>query len=300
MAACAAIGGAAMLAAPAASLADGSLALSVGSQQVAGLPITYTVTGTSPAPDPSGVSSYELDVIVRPASFGPCGPDSFDDPSEQNGNEGASIIGGQQTQLGASQSFTYRTTIPGNLQGRGLDTLTSPVGPYLVCGWIGYVGLGQPGLVSTSASFSLRAPRFTMKLSAPSRPRLGRKGTFAVRGTSEISAHMTVEVLPACFALRNTSAGVRCAGRPLRSCKATPAAEDNYIGENNDLGIQAVTLISKEIPRGAFNLTRRVTFGGGWIPARHMVCAWLGITNTDGDADSKVYLAASGVVTPTP
>jgi hypothetical protein len=111
---------------------------------------------------------------------------------------------------------------------------------------------------------------------------------------------VTVEVLPACFQLRNTPAGVRCAARPVRSCKATPEAESTYIGESNDLGIEAVTLISREIPRGGFNLKRTVTFGQGWIPARHMVCAWLTMTNSDGGSDSQAYLFKSATVTPTP
>jgi hypothetical protein len=111
---------------------------------------------------------------------------------------------------------------------------------------------------------------------------------------------VTLEVLPACFGLRQTAAGIRCASRPVRTCQATPEAESNYIEEHNDLGIEAARLISREIPRGAFNLERTVTFGGGWIPGRHMVCAWVSITNSDGDADSDVYLAKSATVTPSP
>ncbi len=291
-----------MLAAPASSLADGSLTLSVSADQVAaGLPVTYKATGTIPAADVGALNPAVLWVLVRPANLGPCGSDENLDPSETNGNNGASVIGGQMTQIeGPTQSFTYSSTIPGNLRGRGIDTLTSPLGPYLVCGWVDDSGQTLPPVATATASFTLRAPRFTMALSPPSHPRLHHRGTFAVRGTSEISAHVTVEVLPACFLLRNSPAGVRCAGRPLRSCKATPEAESNYIEENNDLGIQTVTLISREIPRGGFNLKRTVTFGQGWIPARHMVCAWIGMTNSDGDPNSQVYLAKSATVTPRP
>lgn len=88
--------------------------------------------------------------------------------------------------------------------------------------------------------------------------------------------------------------------RPLRSCKATPEAESTYIDENNDTGIQAVSLISREIRRGGFSLKRTITFGRGWIPARHIVCAWIGITNSDGDSGSDVYLAKSATVNPRP
>jgi hypothetical protein len=289
-----------MLAAPASSLADGSLTLSVGSDQVAGLPVTYKATGTIPAADVGALNPAVLWVLVRPANLGPCGSDENLDPSETNGNNGASVIGGQMTQIeGATQSFTYSSTIPGNHRGGGLDTLTSPLGPYVVCGWIDdQESLGP--VATAMASFSLRAPRFTMKLSPPSHPRLHHTGTFSVHGTAEIQAHVTVYVLPACFQLRNTPAGIRCAARPLRSCKATPEAETTYIDENNDLGIQAVSLISREIPRGGFNLKRTVTFGRGWIPARHMVCAWIGITNSAGDANSNVYLAKSAAVNPSP
>jgi hypothetical protein len=35
------------------------------------------------------------------------------------------------------------------------------------------------------------------------------------------------------------------------------------IGENNDLGTEAVTAMSREIQRGAFNLERTVTLGQG-------------------------------------
>jgi hypothetical protein len=287
-----------MRAAPASSLASGSLTLSVSSGQVAGLPVTYTVTGMSPGPDAAGLGFYELQVLIRPASLGPCGSNWYLDPSEQNGNNGESVIGGQATQLGASQSFVYSSRIPGNSHGRGLDTLTSPLRPYLVCGWIDDQSGVDGALATAVASFSLRAPRFTVKLSPPSRPRLHGKGTFSVHGTSEIPAHVTVYVLPACFQLRGTPAGIRCAARPLRSCKPTPEVESNYIGENNDVGIQAVSLISREIPRGGFNLNRTVTFGGGWIPATHMVCAWIGITNTEGDSDTDVYLVKSATVNP--
>ena len=296
---CGALGGTAILAAPASSFADGSLTLSVSSDQVAGLPVTYRATATIPASDVSAVNGAVLWVLVRPANLGPCGPDEDLDPSETNGNNGDSVIGGQMTELGASQSFAYSSTIPGNLQGRGVDTLTSHPGPYLVCGWIDDQQTLGP-VATAMASFSLRAPGFTMTVSPPSRPRLHHQGTFSVHGTAEIPAHVTVEVLPACIHLRGTPAGIRCAGRLLRDCKATPEAESNYIGENNDVGIQAVSLISTEIPRGGFNLKRTVTFGGGWIPARHMVCAWLSITNTDGDPDTNVYLAKSATVTPSP
>ena len=296
---CGVLGGAAMLAAPASSLAGGSLTLSVSSDQVAGLPVTYKATGTTPGLDAAGLGYYELQVLIRPASLGPCGSDEDLDPSEQNGNDGDSVIGGQATLLAANQSFAYSPTIPGNLHGRGIDTLTSPLGPYLVCGWIDdQEALGA--VVTAIASFSLRAPRFTMKLSPPSHPRLGHKGTFSLDGTAEAPAHVTVEALPACFRLRRTAAGIRCAGRPLSSCKATPEAESNYIEHNNDVGIQAVSLISREIPRGSFTLKRTVTFGRGWIAAAHMVCAWLGTTNSDGDSDSDVYLAKSATVSPRP
>jgi hypothetical protein len=201
---------------------------------------------------------------------------------------------------GPTQSFTYSSTIPGNLRGRGIDTLTAPLGPYLVCGWVDDSGQTLPPVATATASFTLRAPRFTMALSTPSHARLRHRGTFTVHGTSEISAHMSVEVLPACFQLRQTHAGIRCAARPVHNCKATPKAESNYIEENNDLGIQAVTLISREIPHGGFNLKRTVTFGHGWIPARHMVCAWIGVTNSHGDPDSQVYLGKSASVTPRP
>jgi hypothetical protein len=200
---------------------------------------------------------------------------------------------------GQSQSFTYSSTIPANLRGRGIDTLTSPPGPYLVCGWVDDDQSMAP-VATAVTSFSLRAPRFTMAVSPPSRPRLHEQGTFSVHGTAEISAHVTLEVLPACFALRRTHAGIRCAGRPVRSCKATPEAESTYFDDNNDLGIQAVCLISREIPRGGFSLKRTVTFGHGWIPARHMVCAWLSVTNSDGNSDSQAYLVTSATVSPSP
>jgi hypothetical protein len=294
--------GAAMLAAPASSLADGSLTLSVSADQVAaGRPVTYKATGTIPAADVGALNPAELLVLVRPANLGPCGSDEDLDPSETNGNNGASTIGGQMTQIdGPTQSFTYSSTIAGNLRGRGIDTLTAPRGRYLVCGWVDDSGQTLPPVATATASFTLRAPRFTMTVTPPGRPRLRHQNTFSVHGTSEIGAHLTTEVLPACFQLRQTHAGIRCAARPVHNCKATPEAESTYIGENNDVGIQAVTLISREIPRGGFNLKRTVTFGHGWIPARHMVCAWIGITNSDGDPDSNVYLAKSATVTPRP
>jgi hypothetical protein len=111
---------------------------------------------------------------------------------------------------------------------------------------------------------------------------------------------VTVEVLPACLRLRATHAGARCAGFPLRSCQATPEAESNYIEEHTDLNIQAVSLVSKEVPQGAFSVTRSVTFGRGWIPAKHVVCAWIGPTGSDADQNADVYLSTSTAVTPIP
>ncbi len=298
LAACGAVVGA-MLAAPASALADGSLTLSVGSEQVAGMPVTYKATGTVPAADVGGSNAPALWVYVRPSSLGPCGSDWWNDPKEDANGHGT-VLDAQMTQLGAP-SFAYSWTIPGIARTGGTtDTLTSPLGPYLVCGWLDDSQSTTPEATAT-ASFTLRAPRFTMSVSAPNRPRLHHRGMFAVRGTSEIPAHLTVEALPACFGLRNTPAGIRCASHPLRSCQATPEAESNYIGEHNDLGIEAVTLISKEIPRGRFSLKRTVTFGHGWIPARHMVCAWIGITNNDANSSSDaVYLATSATVSPRP
>jgi hypothetical protein len=298
---CAAIVGAAMLAVPATSLADGSLALSVSSSQVAaGVPVTYTATGTIPASDVGALNPAELWILVRPAKMGPCGSDEDLDPSEANGNNGAATIGGGMTAIdGPTQSFTYSFTIPG-MRGEDGNTLAAPLGPYLVCGWVDDSFQTLPPVATATASFTIRAPQFTVALSPPRHPRLHRQGTFAVRGTAEIPAHVTVEVLPACFHLRKSPAGLRCAGRFVRSCKATPEAEDTYIGESNDLGIEAVTLISKEIPRGGFNLKRTVTFGQGWIPAKHMVCAWIGMTSSEGDPNSQVYLTKSATVTPSP
>jgi hypothetical protein len=293
--------GAGMLAAPACSLADGSLTVAVSAQQVAaGLPLTYTASGTIPAADVGALNPAVLWVLVRPASLGPCGSDQDLDPSETNGNNGASLIGGQMTQIeGPGQSFTYSSTIPGT-RGETGDTLTAPLGPYLVCGWVDDSFQTLPPEATATASFTLRAPRFTMALSSPVHPRLGHRASFTVHGTSEIPAHVTVEVLPACFRLRDSRNGVRCAGRPLRSCKATPDAESTYIDENNDLGIQAVTLITREILPGRFVLKRTITLGQGWIPARHMVCAWIGMTNNEIASDSPVYLATSATIAPTP
>jgi hypothetical protein len=283
-----------MLAAPASSLADNSLTLSVSSDPVVGLPIQYAVSATTSAPDDAG---YELWVLIRPASLGPCGSDEYLDPSQRD-NE-VLMLGGQQIDLAAGQTFSGSWTIPANLRGTGVDTTTSPPGPYLACGWIDDQQTFAP-VATATVPFSLRAPRDTMTVSAPSQPRLRHQGTFSVRGVSEAPAHVTVEVLPTCLSLRNTPAGVRCAGRFVRGCQANPEAESNYIEEHTDLDIQAVSLISREIPRGRFNLQRTVTFGGGWIPARHMVCAWIGPTSSDRNPNSNVYLVKSAIVDPRP
>lgn len=42
-----------------------------------------------------------------------------------------------------------------------------------------------------------------------------------------------------------------------------------------------------------FTRPRSVTFGRGWFPGRHMVCAWIGITKTDGIPDEDVYTRSS-------
>jgi hypothetical protein len=124
-----------------------------------------------------------LQVLVRPANLGPCGADWYLDPSETNGNDGDSVIGGQMTEITGGVSFAYSSTTPGNARGRESDTLTSPLGPYLVCGWLDDAQSLVP-VATAVASFSLRAPRFTMNVSAPRRARLRHRGTFSVHGTS--------------------------------------------------------------------------------------------------------------------
>lgn len=291
---CGALGAMGLLAAPAVSLGDNSVTLSVSSDPVAGLPVQYTVNATTSAPDDSG---YMLWVLIRPASEGPCGSEEYLDPSQRD-TDGL-VLGGQEIQLGAGQTVSRSWTIPANLRGKGVDTTTSPPGQYLVCGWIDDESNLAP-VAAASVPFTLRAPRETLKATAPGHPHLRHTGTFSVRGASEVPAHVTVEVLPACLRLRATHAGVRCAGFPLRSCQATPEAETKFIEDHTDLGIEPVSLISKEVPQGDFTLRRTVTFGRGWIPAKHVVCAWIGPTGSDADPNSDVYLFASATVTPSP
>jgi hypothetical protein len=242
---CGALGAMALLVAPAVSLAGNAVTLSVSSDPVAGLPVQYTVGATTSAPDDSG---YMLWVLILPASEGPCGSDEYLDPS-QHDTEGL-VLGGQQVQLGAGQSLSRSWTIPANLRGKGVDTTTSPPGPYLACAWIDDESTFAP-VATASVPFTLRAPRESMRVNAP-------------------------------------------------RCQATPEAESNYIEEHTDLNIQAVPLISKEVPQGAFSVRRTVTFGRGWIPAKHVVCAWTGPTGSDADPNADVYLFASATVTPSP
>jgi hypothetical protein len=293
-----ALGGAAMLAAPAPSLADGSLTLSVSSDPVSGLPIHYMASGTTPGPDAYGSSMYELNVVIRPASFGPCGSDAYLDPSQRAGDDTAGIVGQQDEDV--PDQFAYSWTIPANLHGTGVDTTTMPLGAYIACAWLDDTQTSGGPVATATASFSLRAGRFTMKLSAPSHPRLGGRGTFSAHGTAEIPAHVTVYLLPGCLRLRRTLVGIRCAGQPVRGCQGTPEAEATWLDVHSNLGVRALSLTSRDISPGSFSIKRTVRFGRGWIPGRHTVCAWIGITSSDGDPDQDVYLAKSASFNPRP
>jgi hypothetical protein len=295
----AALGMAAVLAAPAASLAASSVSLSVGPDPVVGLPVQYTASATAAAPDDAG---YQLWVFVRPANLGPCGATHYDDPAFST----QYLYQSQEMDLQAGQSLSQTWTWEAFYgQGDvGIDTTSAPVGPMLVCGWLEDESQLDASAATASLSFTLSAPHDTMQVSTPNHPRLRSKGTFAVHGTSEAPGHVTLEVLPACFTLRKTRAGLRCAAHPIRGCQATPEAETTYLEEHSDLGIEAVQLLSSEVPPGAFNLKRAVTFGSGWIPGAHTVCAWIGPTGNDrygtSDPEKDAFLISSAIVSPVP
>jgi hypothetical protein len=241
--------------------AQASIQLAVPRDVVRDLPMHFTASGVTPPADPSnGVfNTFMLDVLGRPASLGPCTSDEREDPAAADdeyfsGPTVNTATGPEPPELAASAPFSVSWT----------ETLDprEPVGSYYMCGWLETVS-GAANRVQVP--ITVRAPHFTLRLTAPRHPRVGRRDLFIVRGTAEAPAHIDAELV----ASVGYSCANRCVRHVIRRCPADPGAEPF---PDADPGYYP-TILSRNVPAGShFTFRRRLlaTRAGRW----HF-CAWV-------------------------
>jgi hypothetical protein len=176
-----------------AALADGSVQpVTVSPDPTFGKPITYTVSGATPGPNPyPGYSSYQVMFGVRPVSDAPCGQYDYDanpvhDPFNDPVNQVWDVTN-------ADGPFTRSYSPAPERAGPLLP------GIYRACAWLwnsqADTGQEDHGLIAMSQSMlTVREPRFAISLHLAGRLRLQPYRRFHDPHYTPLTAHITAEV----------------------------------------------------------------------------------------------------------